>query len=80
MPLTTNQVTTLVNMVATSEPDVLDCDGCYEHMAEFAEAELANREVPDALKAVEAHLRQCNCCKDEFNALIEGLRELEHSR
>ena len=77
MPLSTEQLSTLLGMITTSEPDSLDCDGCSEHLAEFAEAELTSREIPEAIRTVEIHLRQCACCKDEYNALLEGLRALE---
>ena len=77
MPLSNDQIASLLGMVNASESDELDCDGCFARVAEFAEAELANREIPDALKAVQTHIRQCTCCKDEYNALLDGLREIE---
>jgi len=33
-------------------------------------------EVSEALKAVEVHLRQCMCCKDEYESLKDGLVEM----
>ncbi len=77
MQLSKEQITTLLELVASVEPDDLDCDGCLSHLAEFAEVELERREIPDALKAVERHLEQCLCCKDEYNTLLDGLRALE---
>ena len=77
MPLSNDQIASLLGMVNASESDELDCDGCFARVAEFAEAELANREIPDALKAVQTHVQQCTCCKDEYNALLDGLREIE---
>ena len=77
MPLTNEQIRSLLGMIAASEADSMECDGCHEQLAEFAETMLAAREVPEALQAVEVHLRQCRCCNDEFNALLEGLRALE---
>ncbi len=77
MSLSDEQVSELVKLAATAEADSLDCDGCFSHLAEFAELQLAHKEIPDALKAVEAHLRQCQCCQAEFEALIEALRSLE---
>ncbi len=77
MALSNEQIASLLNMISATESDEVDCDGCLEHLAEFAEAQLFNREVPDAVKTVERHLQQCRCCKDEYNALLDGLRELE---
>ena len=78
MSLSNEQISELVRLAATSGTDVLDCDGCFAHLAEFAELQLARKEVPDALKAVEAHLQQCQCCQAEFEALMEALRSLEN--
>jgi len=77
MSLSNEQISDLVRLAASAEPDGLDCDGCFSHLAEFAEAELARREIPEALKAVEVHLRQCQCCRTEFEALMEALRSLD---
>lgn len=77
MPLSENQITSLINKVKSTQLDPLDCDECFEHMAEFVEAELSAREIPEALKAIQTHLDQCKCCHDEFEALIDGLRALE---
>jgi predicted anti-sigma-YlaC factor YlaD len=63
-------------MIASSQPDSLDCDGCFAQIAEFAELELASKDIPEALQAVKTHLEQCICCKDEYAALLEALREL----
>lgn len=77
MALSDDQISNLLGMVCSSQSDNLDCDGCFDHLAEFAEAKLQSREIPDALKEVENHLQQCACCKDEFNALLEGLRAMQ---
>lgn len=78
MALSNEQITALIDMISTTESDEVDCDGCLEHLAEFAEAELSNQEVSEAIKTVKRHLEQCRCCQDEYNALLEGLRELEN--
>ena len=77
MQLSNDQINKLLLLVASSEPDDLDCDGCFEQIAVFAEAELLDREVPEAMNVIKHHLTQCHCCEDEFNALLEGLRALE---
>ena len=77
MALSNDQIAKLLTLVGTAETDELDCGGCFDHMSQFAEAELLNREIPDALKAIEKHLDQCPCCQDEYNALLEGLRAID---
>jgi len=57
--------------------DTLGCDGCYDLMDGFAQAELDGVEVPEALQAVRAHLKQCKCCRDEYDALLTAIRAIE---
>jgi len=80
MALTNEQISSLLGMISASKEDLSDCDGCFDHLAEFADTELAGREIPDALKAVESHLQQCSCCKDEYQTLLKGLREIRADR
>lgn len=77
MSLSKTQITDLLGMINSVESDDLDCEGCFGQIAEFAELHLTKQDIPEALKAVETHLQQCLCCKDEFNALLKGLREIE---
>ncbi len=79
MPLSEEQIAKLLKLVAQTRDDGLDCDGCYEHLAEFAETTLAQREIPEALAAVETHLQQCPCCRSEFQTLLDGLQSLEEN-
>ena len=47
-----------------------------EKVAEFAEIKLKGAEIPEAYHDVEIHMRQCPCCKGEFEALLQGLEGL----
>ena len=60
----------------TREDDTIGCDGCSQMMEQFAQAELDGVEISDSLAVVRAHLDQCRCCRAEYKALIEGLREI----
>ena len=76
MPLSNDQIKGLLGLVANIESDSLDCDGCFGQVAEFAELKLTGAEIPEALRDVETHMRQCPCCKDEYQALLLGLQGL----
>ncbi|MEM8671239.1 MAG: hypothetical protein AAGG48_27200 [Planctomycetota bacterium] len=77
--MTKDQTETLIALVTDTKEDTLDCDGCFELMAEFVEYRLSNHQVPEALRAVERHLEQCLCCQDEYRALLDGLRAIAAS-
>jgi cation transport regulator ChaC len=76
MSLSKDQTKSLLAFVASSKSDEMDCDSCFDHMADFVEKELAGEEIPAALQKVQRHLDQCACCDDEHNALLEGLKAL----
>ncbi len=76
MKLTHQQVSNLIELTVTTKNDSLGCDGCLELMDQFAQADLDGAEMPEALEAVRVHLEQCKCCKDEYEALIIALREI----
>ena len=67
------QVMKLLGAVAITVPDSLECDGCFELVAEFAEAEERGDELSDTMKLVQIHLRQCPCCAYEYEAMIEAI-------
>ncbi len=79
MPLSKEQIDKLLGLVKSCKPDCLNCDECFAYIAEFAEVQLTARSVPEALVAVETHLGQCPCCRDEYKALVEGLQAMNHS-
>ena len=79
MSLSNDQIKKLVDQVANVQVDELGCEGCFERIAEFAEFQLANRELNDAMLAVQTHLESCDCCNDEYQALLEGLQAIEES-
>lgn len=76
MLLSKEQIAKLLNLVATTQPSQLDCDGCLEHVAQYAEEQLAGHNLCEALRDVERHLADCPCCQHEFESLLEALREI----
>jgi len=74
MSLNKQQIDALLGLISSAESDSADCDSCFEHLAEFAETELSGKDIPEALQTVQRHLQQCPCCREEYEALLEGLR------
>jgi hypothetical protein len=78
MKLDAKQIAELIQLTATARSeDTIGCNGCFELMDQFAQAELEGRDVPEALEVVRVHLEQCKCCRDEYDALLTALREIE---
>jgi len=74
--LSTDQINSLVQWVAQAQPDEMTCDECLEKIDEYAEAVLLGREIGEGLNATRNHLEQCSCCKTEFEALVDALKQI----
>ena len=77
MSLTNEQIKQLVKMIASVGPDELDCDGCSQQIAEFAEHHLLGKTLEQSQQAVKKHLENCHCCQMEFKSLLEALENVE---
>ena len=75
--LTEQQRAQLLQMVRDAKQDCLDCDGCFEHLAEFTELELLGQPIPEAMQVVQLHLEQCPCCQAEHSMLIDALQAID---
>lgn len=73
MPLSKQQIDTLLTLVVNSTPDSMSCDGCLVNVAQFAEAELMGASLCDSMQKVQTHLQNCPCCNDEYQALLAAL-------
>ena len=76
MKLDSFQVKELFSLLVTAKADSIGCDGCYELMDQFAQAELDGITIPESLIVVREHLQQCKCCRDEYAALVTALRAI----
>lgn len=80
MSLSKKQVSSLVQLVASATPDEMDCDGCLDHVAEFAETQLAGLPIQSAMAEVQNHLQNCPCCQNEFELFLNALSGMDESR
>jgi hypothetical protein len=71
------RVIRFMDTLSMTVPDELDCDGCFELIAEFADAEKRGVELSESMQLVRTHLQQCPCCAYEYEALIEAVMAAE---
>lgn len=76
MPLSKQQIDTLISLVVNSTPDTLSCDDCLVYVAQFAETELMGASLCESMTKVSEHLKNCPCCNDEYQSLLEALKSL----
>ena len=73
MKMTDAQVQSLLHMLALTQDEEVDCNGCLQHMAEFAEANLVGKSIPEGLRCIDEHLKRCGECRQEYEALLAAL-------
>lgn len=69
--------TTLVRMIAHTRTDGIDCGDCFAELDRFVELTKLGKPVEDLLPRVKAHLDRCGDCREEYDALLAALREVE---
>lgn len=70
------QIQTLVGLIVTTQSDPATCDDCLGRIGEFAEYALKGRELSDGMTVIQRHLEQCPCCRGEYEALMDALKEI----
>lgn len=65
----------IVMAVSRTREEEIGCDECFERLDRFVEMELSGLDAAAAMPLVEDHLDKCGDCREEFEALLEALRE-----
>ena len=76
MPLSKQQIQSLLGLIGTVQSQDVSCDDCFGQIGQFAENVLSKREIPESMRLIDQHLQQCPCCKDEFEALLIALQNI----
>jgi uncharacterized protein with PIN domain len=71
--LSPQQIAGFLDLIGQTREHEFTCGECLEHVAEFAERQLAGRAPDDAMRSVEQHLFQCPECREEYEALRQLL-------
>ena len=80
MKLTDEHAQGLATTLSLTRETELNCSECLDHVAEFAESELAGKAISGALEAVEHHLALCGECREEFESLLAVLKVLSEDQ
>ena len=73
-PLPPALLRSLLQVSVRTRADEMSCGDCYDALGAFAEAYLDGKGAEEAMPLVAEHLAMCHECKEEFEALLEGLR------
>jgi hypothetical protein len=64
----------LARGIATTHPDEIDCDECFQKFDEFVEMTLTGKDAAEVMPLVQDHLDRCGDCREEFEALLAAFR------
>ncbi|TKJ29967.1 MAG: hypothetical protein CEE40_06680 [Chloroflexi bacterium B3_Chlor] len=76
MELDLDTLKRMVRNIASTRPDEIGCDECFEQLDRFVELELTGKNAAEALPLVQDHLDRCSDCREEFEALLAALRAI----
>jgi hypothetical protein len=66
----------MARAIATTRPDEINCDECFEQLDVFVEITLDGKSAAEAMPLVQDHLLRCGDCREEFEALLAAIRAL----
>lgn len=76
MKLNKDVLRKLISKVPHTHEEEIGCDECFEELHTFAELELAGKSPEDAMPLIREHLDNCGECRQEYQALLEAIKEL----
>jgi len=67
----------VTQMIAGTRSTELGCADCYAKLDRFAELMREGKPADEIMPLVQDHLDRCDSCREEYEALLEALRETE---
>jgi hypothetical protein len=80
MELTLDILKKLIKSAQMAADEEIGCDECFDELHEFAEMELAGKSPAKTKPLVQDHLDKCGSCREEYEALLEALRNMENDQ
>ncbi len=77
MKLDPGMLKQMVRAVMDTHLDEINCGECFDQLDRFVEITLAGKNAAEAMPLVQDHLQRCRDCREEFEALLAVLRNLE---
>lgn len=74
MKLTKNSLKKVLTAAAGTLPNEIACGDCFDQINQFAEMQLQDQSSEEALPLVKDHLKRCNDCQKEYEALLKALK------
>ncbi|MBI1743089.1 hypothetical protein HYR54_08495 [Candidatus Acetothermia bacterium] len=79
MSLDVDALKKIVKLSLSIPSEAIGCYECLDEIDCYAETALDGKPIPEALRLVTDHLKDCPECREEYEALLVALRHLEKS-
>ena len=73
------KVKEILHGILTTKKEEISCDECFEELDRFVEIELQGKNPAEAMPLVQDHLDRCRDCREEYQTLLEVLRNMQAS-
>jgi len=77
MKLSAEILKKMLRAVINTRSDELHCGECFDKIDKFIELKLKGKTPEEAMPLVEDHLNRCNSCRQEYEALLIALQNIE---
>lgn len=67
------QLASMIKLLLTTGENPITCDDCFAEIDMYVEMIRAGEDAEAVLPHVKAHLNDCDCCNEEFRALVKIL-------
>ena len=67
----------MIRGILAADGEALGCEECFELLDRCAELIEAGQELAEVFPEVKKHLNDCECCKEEFEALLTALEAVQ---
>ncbi len=69
----TERAAMMIRGILTADGEALGCEECFELLDRCADLIEAGQDIAEVYPEVKKHLDDCECCKEEFEALLTAL-------
>lgn len=76
----TEQAVMMIRSIVAADGEALGCEECFELLDRCADLIEAGQDIADVYPEVKKHLDDCECCKEEFEALLSALDAVQQPR
>lgn len=71
------QAAMMIRGILTADGEALGCEECFELLDRCADLIESGQDIADVYPEVKKHLDDCECCKEEFEALLSALEAVQ---